>query len=231
MNARRMTGQCLLVLVIAACASTALPPQYFSRVGEEPLAGEESQARVGEPVYTKFDYRSEQILRLVQGINQKYTGCLGCVISVAPGAVIESRGSSGEYCTRVGHPLKGSIGPGDDRVVCFTRHATRDEVTQLRVTGTLGKWNAVEPPVAFERAEVMVGEGFKSELVYQGVAAGVLRLLYREYSENLARPAFQQELTYTMEAEGATEVGFRGLRLEVLEADNSAIRYRVVTGL
>lgn len=230
MNARWMTGQCLLVLMVAGCVSTA-PPQYFSRIGEEPVAGVEAQARVGESVYTKFDYRSEELLRLVQGINQKYSGCLGCVISVAPGAVIEKRVSGGEYCTRVGHPLRGSIGPGDDRVVCFTRHATRDEVVQLRVTGTLGTWNAVDPPVAFEHAEVMVGEGFKSELVYQGVAAGVLRLLYREYSENLARPAFQQELTYTMEAQGPTEVGFRGLRLEVLGADNSGIRYRVVTGL
>jgi hypothetical protein len=89
----------------------------------------------------------------------------------------------------------------------------------------------LDRPVPFERSEVMVGEGFKSELVYQGVAASALRLLYREYSESLVRPAFQQDLTYTMAEDGPTEVGFRSLRLEVLGADNLGIRYRVLSGL
>jgi hypothetical protein len=231
MSILRMSGPCLLLLVVAGCASTAPAPQFISRVGEEPVAGVEAQARVGESVYTKFDYRSERVLRLAQGINQNYSGCFRCVISVPPGAVIERKGSGGEFCTREAQHVRGSTGRGSDQVVCFTRLGTRNEIFQLRVIGTLGTWSAVDPPVAFEEAELMVGEGFKSELVYQGVAAGVLRLLYREYSQNLARPAFQQDLTYTLEAAGPTEVGFRGLRLEVLSADNSRIRYRVVTGL
>ncbi len=78
---------------------------------------------------------------------------------------------------------------------------------------------------------MMVGEGFKAELIYEGVATGVLRLLYREFSESLARPAFQQELTYTMDREGPTIVGFRSLNIEVESAENSGIQYRVVSGL
>jgi hypothetical protein len=200
-----------------------------SRIGEEPGVGSTSEARVGEAVYVKFDYRSEEVLRLTEGLERKYPACFGCNISMPPGAVIEQRPGSGSYCTREQY-LHAAF--GQTNVVCFTKHPSHDEVVQFRVPGTLGEWTTLTPPIPFERVEAMVGEGFKSELVYQGVASGVLRLLYREFSENLARPAFQQDLTYTMAPEeGPTEVGFRGLRLEVLSADNSSIRYRVVTGM
>lgn len=85
--------------------------------------------------------------------------------------------------------------------------------------------------IPYEIKENILGEGFKMELLYQGVADDVLRLSYREFNESLARPAFQQELTYTLSEEGSTEVSFRSLRIEVVSGDNSELRYRVLQGL
>jgi hypothetical protein len=72
--------------------------------------------------------------------------------------------------------------------------------------------------------------GFKRELVYQGAAGGTLRLLYREYVNDLARPAFSQEATYDLSRSGPTLATFKGAQIEVLEAGNAGIRYRVLRG-
>lgn len=64
-------------------------------------------------------------------------------------------------------------------------------------------------------------------LVYQGVQGGTLRLSYREFINGLARDAFTQELTYSLDAQGRAEVGFQGLRIRVLSAGNSSIQYVV----
>lgn len=75
----------------------------------------------------------------------------------------------------------------------------------------------------------MRGEG-SYELLYQGVGGGVLRLTYREFTgEDLARPAFTQEVTYDIVPDGPTEILFKGSRIIILSAGNTGVRYRVET--
>jgi hypothetical protein len=75
----------------------------------------------------------------------------------------------------------------------------------------------------------MRGEG-SYELLYEGVGGGVLRLTYREYTgEDLARPAFSQEVTYDVASNGPTEVLFKGAHITVLSAGNTEVRYHVDT--
>ena len=52
-------------------------------------------------------------------------------------------------------------------------------------------------PYQQERLQLDLPEsGFRYELLYQGVANGVVRLLYREFVDDMARPSFSQELTF-----------------------------------
>lgn len=68
------------------------------------------------------------------------------------------------------------------------------------------------------------------ELLYQGVGGGVLKLTYREFTANdLARPAFTQEVVYDVEPDGPTEILFKGAKITVLSASNTELRYRVET--
>jgi hypothetical protein len=71
--------------------------------------------------------------------------------------------------------------------------------------------------------------GFRRELVYSGASRGTISLLYREYTDNMARPAFSQELTYDFTPGG--EIGFRGARLKVNSATNTSIRFIVLKPL
>ena len=86
------------------------------------------------------------------------------------------------------------------------------------------------PSLKFKEAppEALNG-GFRRELIYSGVAKGVVTLVYREFVNDLARPAFTQTLTYDL-SEG-DEIGYRGARLKVLRATNMSIRYTMLKAM
>lgn len=69
-------------------------------------------------------------------------------------------------------------------------------------------------------------ENFRQELLYQGKAGAMLKVSYREFNGDMARPAFTQDLTFDL-AEGSV-IGTKGARLDVLEATNTTIRYRLI---
>lgn len=68
---------------------------------------------------------------------------------------------------------------------------------------------------------------FKQEFVFNGKVDNNLKFIYREYTENMARPAFTQELQYDQKESNV--IGFKGLRLEVIKATNTSIEYKVLS--
>ena len=78
-------------------------------------------------------------------------------------------------------------------------------------------------------SEKISEESFKKELVYTGVSKNIITVLYREYNEGVARPAFTQELKYDL-GEGKV-VGFKGARFEVIKATNTGLTYKATSHL
>jgi hypothetical protein len=72
-------------------------------------------------------------------------------------------------------------------------------------------------------------DSFRRELVYSGVSQGTITILYREFSNDTARPAFSQELRYDLK-EG-NEIGYNGARFNVIKANNISIKYKVIKHL
>ena len=67
---------------------------------------------------------------------------------------------------------------------------------------------------------------FKQEFVFNGKVDNNLKFIYREYTENMARPAFTQELQY--DQKDSNVIGFKGMRLEVIKASNTSIEYKII---
>jgi hypothetical protein len=86
-------------------------------------------------------------------------------------------------------------------------------------------------PIPYAKSELITpkADSFKYEILYQGISKGTLRLSYREYINDMARPSFFQDVSYDI-ASYPTEITFKTVRVEVLGADNSGIRYRVLSG-
>ncbi len=72
-------------------------------------------------------------------------------------------------------------------------------------------------------------KGFKRELIYSGKSKGTVSLQYREFVNDLARPAFSQELSYDL-AEG-NEIGYKGARFLILKATNVILRVKLLKPL
>lgn len=219
----------ILLFVAAGCVA-APPPQLTSerRVGEEPVPGQTARRSVGETIYTIYDYRTAERPRLVEGYGRQYL--LGQILIPAGTALTArpKRDGGFEHCTS----QQTYTGPGGPSIVCFSGPSDLGYYTHVRVPPLkYGSWTPMERQVQYQVDDVMLGEGRKVELLYQGLANDVVRLLYREYVENLIRPAFQQELTYTLSAEGPTEIQFQTLKIEVTSADNNGLNYRVLHGL
>jgi hypothetical protein len=78
------------------------------------------------------------------------------------------------------------------------------------------------------REKVNVKAGYLNyEIIYGGTDEKSIRMTYREYtSEDLARPAFSQDLVYEV---GSKEIRFRDTKIVVYEATNEKIVYAVVS--
>ncbi|PKV43633.1 hypothetical protein CLU92_0948 [Janthinobacterium sp. 61] len=87
-------------------------------------------------------------------------------------------------------------------------------------------------PIIFEKVSDMVEispDNQKKELIYTGVSKNVISLVYREYQNDLARPAFSQDLKYDL-GEGRV-IGFKGARFEVLKATNLGLTFKTLKHL
>jgi hypothetical protein len=80
----------------------------------------------------------------------------------------------------------------------------------------------------FERTKQAIARAaaFQQALIYSGRVGDKIKVGYRESSNNFARPAFNNDVEYDL---GESRViGYKGARIEVLEATNEYIKYRVI---
>jgi len=68
---------------------------------------------------------------------------------------------------------------------------------------------------------------FYCELIFGGIAKDFIKISYREFKEDLARPAFYQEMVYER---GDKIIAFKGLKMEILDVSNQSIRFRIIEG-
>ena len=67
---------------------------------------------------------------------------------------------------------------------------------------------------------------FVQEIIYNGRVKNSLKFVYREFSDNMIRPAFTQDVQYDL-SESAI-VGFKTLRMEIIKANNTSITYKLI---
>ncbi|MEO6196161.1 MAG: hypothetical protein ABIS20_24330 [Thermoanaerobaculia bacterium] len=225
------------VAAIVGCATVPTTPAATPHVGESPVVSNTVQRSVGETIYERYNYSQLSGARLTSAgkfdeLAIHWTVQAGDFLP----AFSDSTGSF--YCTAdsILH-----IPMSTDRVrVCLVDRNGDGKFDQWTAPegpsgARIRTWIALNPPLSFTLAQgdamSGVGHGYRYELLYEGISGNVVAILYREYVNDLARPAFQQDLHYTLEASGPTEVSFRGARIRIYSADNNALKYELLSGL
>ena len=70
------------------------------------------------------------------------------------------------------------------------------------------------------------GNSFQQTLLYSGRVGDKLRISYREFSNNVARPAFNNDVEYDFST--SKTIAYKGAMIEVIDADNTSITYKVI---
>ena len=73
----------------------------------------------------------------------------------------------------------------------------------------------------------MAQANYVQELIYNGRVDNNLRFTYREFSGDMIRPAFNQTVQYDFN--DSKFISFKGLTLEIIEANNQLIRYKLIS--
>lgn len=80
------------------------------------------------------------------------------------------------------------------------------------------------PAATFEWVDV---ESFEQRLIYSGRSGKTIRVEYREFTDDMARPAYRTELVFDLGK--SRVVGVKGSRIEVLGLNNEAIKFRIIS--
>ena len=73
--------------------------------------------------------------------------------------------------------------------------------------------------------EEKVQDELKQVLIYNGVSAGQIKFIYKEFINDLARPAFDQEVSYDFVPDET--IGFKKARFRVIDSNSTTITYIV----
>ena len=109
-------------------------------------------------------------------------------------------------------------------------------LAQDKRTGTVSPWVwsvwNVQGPVLSENqytAQFVASvnnDNFKQELYFNGKSGNTLKFTYREFSGNMLRGSFSQEIVYDLS--DGIDVGFKDALIRVREASNTQITYEVL---
>lgn len=225
----------LLTAMLAFMTGCAVGPAVQSTSAERkvviiPGIGVESNAEVGQTIISKAFLATSEAIRIQEPASEvvNYPGTTTIPAGIHPliartdGGKLYSAGNGTYSMMGTSVPSVGSaiFVPENKSLPAVVYHST-----------AMGYMTGKKPIVGIEytTSDKWSEGSFKRELVYSGVSQNTITILYREYQENIARPAFSQELKYDL-AQGKT-IGYKGARFEVLKATNTDIVYKVVKAI
>lgn len=230
MDTRRRLASILWLAAIPAllvgCSASSLKPISLTpQLVQHPVLGEEHTAQIGDSVVSTSRLVSIPAIHVAEAIDYrtKYMA-LPASVKIAAGTFPARYMHNEETCYVP--PEKATVG-GDpmDLLLCVSPTGT----VRVAEASDAESEFASASPIRFERTTLVdrTAPNFEQELVYNGRAGSVLKFLYREFISDRARPPFTQDVQYDL-IEGKT-IGFKEARIEVLDATNTSITYRVVS--
>lgn len=202
-----------LVLACLALISCRTAPSVSYSSFTSPEIGVTATEEIGEPLLTQATGMSRPAI--VIPTDQK----LGDFIVHQGKYTATSQTRDYVRFSRVNFHNATTQHPHNGNLHVYTRHnGTRTVCLSRTVCGDID--------YSIDKATKFSANSFQQTLIYSGKIGNRITLGYRESSGDMARPAFNNDVTYDLSE--SKIVGYKGARLEVIDATNTAITYKVL---
>ena len=89
------------------------------------------------------------------------------------------------------------------------------------------QYKPIDPNLIQKTRKMAIAQAnYVQELIYNGRVDNNLKFVYREFSGDMIRPAFNQTVQYDYNE--SKFISFKGLTLEIVEANNQIIKYKLI---
>lgn len=213
------------LLHLPAIALVLASPAFAQEIRDKvvPTIGTPAVAAVGDPVY------EHSRLSVMQGyeISEGFTGKnIFATVTVVPGEkflAIQSKAA-----LKACHAASFEAFAQKQYDACLIDddgNGTFDRYGANEVQG--GK--KLSKPLAYIKTDVAqpTADSIKQTVTYLGATKDTLRLSYREFINDMARPAFTEEYSFPIGATFPQKVAFKGVKLNVTAIDGEGIHYEV----
>jgi hypothetical protein len=209
--------------IIAAIATVSVTVSAASQemsIASFPAIGIETTIPVGEEIYSYLKVYTIDGARL--DVDAKAgSWLLERIVPKGAELIPVSTKAKFKACVRETNSFY-AAGPcflDDDGDGVFDRHAG-DSTERAR---------KLKAPAPYTKIKInsIHSDSFKQAILYQGGTADSLRFSYREFKDDMARPAFTEELTIPREP-FPSMILIKNLQIEVTGVSGMGLRYRIV---
>lgn len=219
--------QLLPLIIIAISLAGCVSPKYnytpsMAQINEPPLDTAVT-AYVGDVMVRQARYSEHDAIFLHEDVRigaiSTYTFTRGYYLK-------QGDDEKSEFYLPAGGPESGQV----------IRGALADPFKVIRLDKATGRLCAVTKynlegctsNANYEKKKYPVTSANSSQqtLIYRGRIGDKINLGYREQSNNVAMPAFNTDLEYDLSESNI--IGYKGSRIQVLEANNEFIKYMVI---
>lgn len=182
---------------------------------ETPKTGTLTTLRLGETMLEKGMAVTQNTFRVDAEI--EITG-----VNLAPAEWKQTGTWNGHSTFSTDHPLGGFVSPIANSVLVYID----SETGEMCVSGFAGitSCSGYYPKVAAETQNEV--NSFQQTLIYTGKVGDKIRFSYREFKGEMARDAFTVDVEYDLSE--STTVGYKGALIEIIEATNQQLTYKVI---
>jgi hypothetical protein len=211
--ALRLASALVFSLSAQATHGQAALSSPSQRIGSLPLTGVEHLATVGSPVFERFHYAFKRVAVPEADILKTILFMDIRIPAGAPLTIIQSKAKL-KACD-----LDGECALDDDGDGTFDRIAKSSVSTAFKIA----------VPVKYTVQDIVVPSfnSFRQVTIFLGSSGDAIRLSYREFSNDLARPAFTEDLSFPLPRSFPATMAFKDVRLTVLAIDGAGMRYRI----
>lgn len=207
----------LLVLIYLTSACTSMKyngaSTYVTEVNYPPI-GEEITAYVGDHLVEKGSVIETGVLTVIERVDGfNYEIPVGKYPQTGSDEKNDFFVATGVVKSALADPYQGlSVKKNDPNEICV--------ITTFNTTSCYDAKFRIETQLS------ETGNSFQQTLIYSGKVGNKINISYREFSNNHARPAFNNDVEYDLSE--STIIGYKGAELEIIKADNRSITYRVL---